>query len=153
MENDEEWMRYAFELARQAQAIGEVPVGAVVIYEDKIIGQGFNQPISHSDPTAHAEIMALRDAASHQGNYRLPGTTLYVTLEPCMMCAGAMVHARIDRLVYGAADPKTGVIDSHQQVFTEKTVNHKIKVSGGVLADECGELLSAFFKVRREDKR
>jgi tRNA(adenine34) deaminase len=153
MENDEEWMRYAFELARQAQAIGEVPVGAVVIYEDKIIGQGFNKPISHSDPTAHAEIMALRDAASHQGNYRLPGTTLYVTLEPCMMCAGAMVHARIDRLVYGAADPKTGVIDSHQQVFTEKTVNHKIKVSGGVLADECGELLSAFFKVRREDKR
>jgi tRNA(adenine34) deaminase len=97
--------------------------------------------------------MALRDAASHQGNYRLPGTTLYVTLEPCMMCAGAMVHARIDRLVYGAADPKTGVIDSHQQVFAEKTVNHKIKVSGGVLANECGELLSAFFKARRESKR
>jgi len=153
MENDEEWMRYALELARQAQATDEVPVGAVVVYEEKIIGRGFNQPISHSDPTAHAEIMALRAAASIQDNYRLPGTTLYVTLEPCMMCAGAMVHARIDRLVYGAADPKTGVIDSHQGVFAEKTVNHKIKVSGGILANECGELLSAFFKARRETKR
>ena len=151
--HDENWMQSALDLAMQAQAVDEVPVGAVVVYKDQIIGQGFNQPISHSDPTAHAEIMALRDAASHQGNYRLPGTTLYVTLEPCMMCAGAMVHARIDRLVYGAADPKTGVIDSHQQVFAEKTVNHKIKVSGGVLANECGELLSAFFKARRETKR
>ena len=151
--NDEDWMQSALDLARQAQAAGEVPVGAIVVYEDRIIGRGFNQPISHSDPTAHAEIMALRDAAEKLGNYRLPGTTLYVTLEPCMMCAGAMVHARIDRLVYGASDPKTGIIDTHLQAFEQKTVNHKIKVTGGVLAAKCGELLSTFFQARREAKR
>jgi len=151
--HDEDWMQSALDLARQAQTLDEVPVGAIVVYEDQIIGRGFNQPILHNDPTAHAEIMALRDAAEKLGNYRLPGTTLYVTLEPCMMCAGAMVHARIARLVYGATDPKTGIIDSHLQAFEQKTVNHKIEVTGGILAPACGELLSAFFQARREAKK
>ena len=148
-ESDDDWMQQALELARMAEAKGEVPVGALIVSGNSVIGQGFNRPISASDPTAHAEIIALRDAATRLNNYRMPGTTLYVTLEPCMMCAGAMVHARIDRLVYGASDPKTGVIDSHQQVFQQQTVNHRIAVTSGIMAEECGAMLSTFFRKRR----
>ena len=143
-------MAKAIELAIQAEAMEEVPVGSIVVYDDKVVGHGFNQPISADDPTAHAEIVALRDAANLLGNYRLPGVTLYVTLEPCMMCAGAMIHSRIDRLVYGASDPKTGVISSHLCAFDQPVVNHKIAVTGGVMAEECGSLLSAFFRKKRE---
>jgi len=153
MRSDEEWMQDALDLARQAQDADEVPVGAIVVYNEEIIGQGYNQPITHQDPTAHAEIVALRDASRHLDNYRIPGASLSVTLEPCMMCAGAMVHARIKRLVYGAADPKTGIIDSHLQLLRQKTINHEIEVTGGVMADECGELLSAFFRNKRRDKK
>ena len=150
--NDEDWMRQAIGLAQQAEAVGEVPVGAVIVLNNEAIGTGFNQPIKHNDPTSHAEIVALRAAAKHMSNYRIPGATLYVTLEPCLMCAGAMLHARIERLVYGAPDPKTGVIDSHQQVFKQHTALHQIQVSRGVLTDECGDLLSAFFKAKRVRK-
>ena len=148
-ESDDYWMQHAFELARKAEASGEVPVGAVIVADGRIIGQGFNSPISTSDPTAHAEIIALRDAALHMRNYRMPGTTLYVTLEPCMMCAGAMVHARVERLVYGAADPKTGIIDSHLNLLDQETVNHRIQVTSGVMQDECSSILRTFFRNKR----
>jgi tRNA(adenine34) deaminase len=147
--NDESWMNEALALARAAGAAGEVPVGAVVVLDGEIIGRGFNQPIGRHDPTAHAEVMALRDAATRLGNYRLPGATLYVTLEPCMMCAGAIMHARIARVVFGAADPKTGVAGSVLDLFSEARLNHHAETAGGVLATECGQLLSSFFAARR----
>ena len=147
--NDEAFMREALLLAKQAWADGEVPVGAVVVQEEEIIGRGYNRPISGHDPTAHAEIQALRDAALHLGNYRLPGCTLYVTIEPCTMCAGAIIHARIARVVYGARDAKTGAHGSVVDLFAEPRLNFHAEVIGGVLAEECGKLLSDFFAERR----
>ena len=144
-QSDEHFMRHALELARRAQAEGEVPVGAVVVLDEKVIGEGWNRPISASDPTAHAEIQAMRAAASTRQNYRLVGATLYVTLEPCAMCVGAMFHARIRRVVFGAADPKTGAAGSTVNLFEEQRLNHHALVLGGVLAAECGALLSDFF--------
>jgi tRNA(adenine34) deaminase len=146
---DEEFMRRALTLARRAQDEGEVPVGALVVLDEKVIGEGWNRPISASDPSAHAEIQAMRAAASERKNYRLNGSTLYVTLEPCAMCVGAMFHARIRRVVYGAADPKTGAAGSTVNLFEEKRLNHHALVEGGVLATECGALLSGFFASRR----
>lgn len=142
-------MRAALDLAREAATLDEVPVGALVVVDGDIVGRGFNQPISRHDPTAHAEIMALRDAASRLGNYRLPGSTLYVTLEPCVMCAGAIMHARVARVVFGARDPKTGAAGSVVDLFAEGRLNHHAEIEGGVLADECGRLLSSFFAARR----
>ena len=147
--NDQAFMREALMQAQQAYARHEVPVGAVVVKAGKIIGRGFNQPISGSDPTAHAEIMALREAARVTGNYRLPGCALYVTLEPCVMCAGAIMHARIARVIFGAPDPKTGACGSVTNVFAEEKLNHHTTVTGGILAEECGILLKDFFAVRR----
>jgi tRNA(adenine34) deaminase len=147
--SDEHFMRHALGLARRAQEEGEVPVGAVVVLEEKVIGEGWNRPISASDPSAHAEIQAMRAAASARNNYRLMGATLYVTLEPCAMCVGAMFHARIRRVVFGAADPKTGAAGSTLNLFEEKRLNHHALVEGGVLATECGALLSGFFASRR----
>jgi len=146
---DEEFMREALTLARQAEAAGEVPVGAVLVKDGVVIGSGSNHPIGAHDPTAHAEIAALRTAAAGLGNYRLLDTTLYVTLEPCVMCAGAMVHARVKRLVYGAADPKTGAAGSVFNLTHAEPLNHRLEVEGGVLAEECGELLKGFFARRR----
>ncbi len=142
-------MRAALALAREAATLDEVPVGAVVVVDGDIVGGGFNQPISRSDPTAHAEVIALRAAAARLGNYRLPGATLYVTLEPCVMCAGAIMHARIGRIVFGARDPKTGAAGSVIDLFSEARLNHHADIEGGVLADECGALLSGFFATRR----
>lgn len=147
--NDEDYMRAALEQARQAGACDEVPVGAVVVLEGEIVGRGFNQPIGRHDPTAHAEIMALRDAAARLGNYRLPGCVLYVTLEPCVMCSGAIMHARIARVVYGARDPKTGAAGSVLDLFAETRLNHHASIEGGLLADDCGRMLSSFFAARR----
>jgi tRNA(adenine34) deaminase len=147
--SDDDFMRHALVLARRAQEEGEVPVGAVVVLDEQIIGEGWNRPISASDPSAHAEIQAMRAAASARKNYRLVGATLYVTLEPCAMCVGAMFHARIRRVVYGAADPKTGAAGSTVNLFEEKRLNHHALVQGSVLAAECGALLSAFFASRR----
>lgn len=148
---DEDYMRAALNLARLAQEAGEVPVGAVVVNEDgRIIGRGSNQPICGSDPTAHAEIIALRDAAQYLGNYRMPGCTLFATLEPCVMCSGAIFHARIARVIYGAADVKTGAAGSVVNLYAEQRLNHHAQVIGGVLAEECSALISNFFKSRRE---
>jgi tRNA(adenine34) deaminase len=146
---DESFMREALALAQEAGANNEVPVGAVVVKDSEIIGRGFNAPILCSDPTAHAEVRALRTAALHLGNYRLSGCTLYVTLEPCAMCAGAIMHARIARLVYGASDPKTGAGGSVVDLFAEPRLNHHTEVSSGILATESGNLLRAFFRERR----
>ena len=150
--NDEFFMREALSLARAAECLGEVPVGAVVVFEGKIVGRGFNSPIGESDPTAHAEIAALRDAARSLENYRLPGCELFVTLEPCAMCAGAILHSRIARVVYGARDPKTGVHGSVVDLFAVDRLNHHTVVIGGVLAEECGQVLSGFFAARRAKK-
>jgi len=147
--NDEVFMRAALEQARMAGTCDEVPVGAVVVLDGEIVGRGFNHPIGLHDPTAHAEVMALRDAAARLGNYRLPGCELYVTLEPCAMCCGAIMHSRIARVVFGARDPKTGVAGSVIDLFAEPRLNHHADVEGGLLADECGGLLSAFFAARR----
>lgn len=147
---DEGFMAEALRLAREGGTIGEVPVGAVVVSDGEIIGRGFNAPISRHDPTAHAEIVALREAASHMGNYRLPGCELYVTLEPCVMCAGAIIHARIARVVYGASDPKTGACGSVVNLFGEPRLNFHATVSAGVMATECAALLTSFFTARRE---
>ena len=147
--NDETFMREALTLAQQAWAEGEVPVGAVVVQAGEVIGRGFNRPISGHDPTAHAEIQALRAAAQHVGNYRLPGCTLYVTIEPCIMCTGAIMHARIARVVYGARDAKTGAHGSVVDLFAEPRLNFHAEVVPGVLAQECGKLLSDFFAQRR----
>lgn len=151
--NDIDYMRIALELAAQAQHLGEVPVGAVVVREGEIVGRGFNQPISRHDPSAHAEMMALRDAAQTLGNYRLVGCELFVTLEPCLMCAGAIMHARIARLVFGAADFKTGVSGSVLNVFNETRLNHHTQVQGGVLAELCSVTLSNFFAARRAQQK
>ena len=143
------WMRQALDQAKNAWALGEVPVGAVVVRDGEVIATGFNQPIGNHDPTAHAEIMALRAAATILGNYRLPGCELFVTLEPCAMCAGAMMHARLARVVYGATDPKTGACGSIVDLFAQERLNHHTQLVGGVLADECGALLREFFAERR----
>jgi tRNA(adenine34) deaminase len=148
--SDEFFMREAISLARAAECLGEVPVGALVVRDGLIVGRGFNSPIGSSDPTAHAEIAALRDAARNLGNYRLPGCDLYVTLEPCAMCAGAITHSRIRRVIYGARDPKTGVHGSVVDLFGVERLNHHATVEGGVLAEECSTLLSAFFAGRRK---
>lgn len=147
--DDSEFMGLALELAREAGAAGEVPVGALLVVGGEVLGRGFNQPIGRHDPTAHAEIMALRDAAMRLGNYRLPGSTLYVTLEPCAMCAGAIMHARIDRVVFGARDPKTGAAGSVIDLFAESRLNHHTVITGDVLDEQCGSLLSGFFAARR----
>ena len=146
---DDFYMREALALAAIAESHGEVPVGAVVVSDGAIIGRGYNQPITSHDPSAHAEIIAMRDAASRSGNYRLTGCELYVTLEPCVMCAGAIMHARIARLVFGAADPKTGACGSIVNLFAEASLNHHATVVPGVMAVECGARLSAFFSQRR----
>jgi tRNA(adenine34) deaminase len=147
--DDEAFMLAALEQAREAQAAGEVPVGAVVVRDGAIVGTGSNAPIGRHDPTAHAEILALRDAANRLGNYRLPGCVLYVTLEPCAMCVGAMLHARIARLVYGAADPKTGACGSVINLFAEPRLNHHASLTAGIMAEECGALLREFFAAKR----
>jgi tRNA(adenine34) deaminase len=147
------FMRLALEQAEQARALGEVPVGAIVTLGGEVIGSGFNQPISKHDPSAHAEILALRAAALSTQNYRLPGTTLYVTLEPCAMCAGAIMHSRISRVVYGANDLKTGVHTSTTALFDDKRLNHHATIEGGVLAMQCAAALSSFFSERRLRKK
>ena len=149
VELDRQFMQQALDQAKLAAAAGEVPVGAVLVRDGEVISTGFNQPITNSDPSAHAEMMALRAAASDESNYRLPGTTLYVTLEPCTMCAGAMLHARVDRVVFGATDPKTGAAGSVLNVFSEKQINHQTVVEGGIMREECGQILRDFFKERR----
>lgn len=146
---DELWMEEALRLAARAELAGEVPIGAVVVSEGRIIGRGCNQVIALNDPTAHAEMLALREAAAAQGNYRLSGCTLYVTLEPCSMCAGAMTHARMERLVYAAADPKAGAAGGLLQVLNHPGLNHQVQVTAGVLAGRAQELLQAFFRQRR----
>ncbi|HWT71993.1 MAG TPA: tRNA adenosine(34) deaminase TadA [Oxalicibacterium sp.] len=148
--DDAVYMRQALDQARNAWALGEVPVGAVVVKDGAIVATGFNQPIGTHDPTAHAEIMALRAAATILGNYRLPGCELFVTLEPCAMCSGAMMHARLARVVYGASDPKTGTCGSIVNLFEQERLNHHTELVGGVLADECGDLLREFFAERRK---
>ena len=147
--DDSGFMGLALDLAREAGAAGEVPVGALIVLDGEVVGRGCNQPIGRHDPTAHAEVMALRDAATRLGNYRLPGATLYVTLEPCAMCAGAIMQARIGRVVFGARDPKTGAAGSVIDLFAETRLNHHASVSGDVLAEQCGSLLSGFFAARR----
>ena len=152
--NDAAWMQQALLQAESAAALEEVPVGAVLVDADgELIAAGHNQPISAQDPSAHAEIVVLRAAAKKLANYRLPGTTLYVTLEPCVMCVGALVHARVARLVYGATEPKTGAIESAQKLFETGEFNHSPEIVGGVLADECGALLTRFFEQRRAARR
>tara|TARA_B110000902_G_C14077223_1_gene501660 strand:+ start:134 stop:604 length:471 start_codon:yes stop_codon:yes gene_type:complete len=147
---DIDYMQQAIALAQQAAEQGEVPVGAIIVKDGAIIGKGSNTPINTHDPTAHAEIIAMRDAAQRIGNYRLVDCTLYVTLEPCAMCTGAMQHARIARVVYGASDAKTGACGSVVDLMAETKLNHHAVVEGGVLAGECGSLLSTFFKARRQ---
>lgn len=146
---DQEFMRLALELAAEGAALGEVPVGAVLVQHGQVIGRGFNRPISGSDPSAHAEMVAIRAAAQAASNYRLPGSTLYVTLEPCSMCAGLIVHSRVSRVVYGALEPKAGVVQSQGRFFEQGFLNHRVMFEGGVLAEECGRILSEFFKARR----
>ena len=150
---DEQWMAQALALAEAAAARGEVPVGAVVVCDDAVVGRGGNAPIADNDPTAHAEIFALREAARVLGNYRLPGCALYVTLEPCAMCAGAILHARLSRLVFGARDPKTGACGSVIDLFAQPRLNHHTAVTPGVAAEACGELLTRFFAARRQKSR
>lgn len=151
--NDRYWMARALQLAQQAAVAGEVPVGAIVVLDDKEIGAGFNAPISGCDPTAHAEIRALRDAAARVGNYRLSGATLYVTLEPCTMCVGAIVHGRISRLVYGATEPKAGAVKSARRTLDEPHLNWVVEATGGVLEQQCSEIISEFFSRRRAEIR
>ncbi|MGB2065191.1 MAG: tRNA adenosine(34) deaminase TadA [Marinomonas gallaica] len=153
LEKDEFWMAKALELAQEAAAESEIPVGALVVLNDEIIGQGFNSPIHTCDPTAHAEIQAIRDACQKMNNYRLPGATLYVTLEPCSMCAGAIIHSRVARVVYGATEPKSGVVESQLSFFDSSYLNHRVESLGGVLADQASEQLSNFFQYRREQKK
>ena len=146
---DQHWMQQALMLAERAAAAGEVPVGAVLVGGEDCIAEGWNQPIGRHDPTAHAEVVALRAAGVSQANYRLTGTTLYVTLEPCLMCVGAIVHARVQRLVFGACDPKSGAVTTCVHGFDLPRLNHRVESTGGVMAEECGDLLKAFFRNRR----
>jgi tRNA(adenine34) deaminase len=148
---DERFMRAALDQALEAGGRGEVPVGAVVVLDDAVVGAGFNQPIAANDPTAHAEIQALRDAAARIGNYRLPDATLYVTIEPCQMCVGAMIHARIARVVYGAPEPKAGAIESAMHAHEHPSLNHRMRATGGVLEAECREIIQRFFRQRRAE--
>lgn len=150
--NDQYFMREALALAAQGALLGEVPVGAVVVQNGEIIGRGYNCPISGSDPSAHAEMVAIREAAKAVDNYRLPGSTLYVTLEPCSMCAGLIVHSRVARVVYGALEPKAGIVQSQGQFFSQGFLNHRVLFEGGVLGEECSGMLSEFFRLRRAAK-
>lgn len=152
-EQDEYWMRYALQLADNAQQQGEVPVGAVLVKDNQIIGEGWNQSIRLHDPSAHAEMMAIRDAGKNMLNYRLVGSCLYVTLEPCTMCAGLLIHSRIERLVFGASDLKTGAVGSLYDLLGDLRMNHQVEVKGGVMQQECGNKLSLFFKLRRKQKK
>ena len=149
VKDDAHWMHEALQLAEHAASHQEVPVGALLIKDGKVLGKGWNQPITRNDPSAHAELVALRNAANSIKNYRLVGTELFVTLEPCIMCVGAMLHARINRLVFGAYDPKTGAAGSVFNLLNDNRQNHDIKVKGGVLQDECAEILQEFFRKRR----
>ena len=149
VELDQQYMRMAIEQAKLAAQADEVPVGAVLVRDGQVISRAFNKPIANHDPSAHAEMLALREAALAEENYRMPGSTLYVTLEPCAMCAGAMLHARIDRVVFGAPDPKTGAAGSVLDLFASKQINHQTCVEGGIMGEECGQLLRDFFKGRR----
>ena len=149
MKNDQHWMAHALKLAKKAEEQGEVPIGAVIVRDDEIVGEGWNQPISNNDPTAHAEIQAMRAACSHIKNYRLPNTTLYVTLEPCIMCAGAIIHARINRVVYATKEPKTGAVGSCFDTFNTQQLNHHVHSEHGMLAEQSSELLQNFFRSRR----
>ncbi|MDQ3419919.1 MAG: tRNA adenosine(34) deaminase TadA [Acidobacteriota bacterium] len=142
-------MRAAIELGREGRRRGEVPVGAVVVLDGRVVGEGFNEPIGTNDPTAHAEIVALRDAGKRIGNYRLTGATVYVTIEPCQMCVGAMIHARIARVVYGTAEPRAGAIESAMRAHEHPTLNHRMETTGGVLEAECRELIQEFFRAKR----
>ena len=146
---DEEFMGAALELAREARERGEVPVGAVLVIDGEIMGRGFNQPVSRNDPTAHAEIVALRQAGREAGNYRLPGSTMYVTIEPCQMCVGAMVHARVARVVYGTPEPKAGAIESAMRAHEHPALNHRMEALGGVLEEDCRAVMQSFFASRR----
>ncbi|MFQ5644262.1 MAG: tRNA adenosine(34) deaminase TadA [Thiogranum sp.] len=148
-DTDRRWMEYALDLAGRAAEQGEVPVGAVIVRDGELLGEGWNRPISSNDPTAHAEIVALRAAARALGNYRLSGAALYVTLEPCLMCAGAMIHARIERLVFGASDPKRGAVNSTGHVFANQGLNHRVQTEGGIMSEQCARRLQAFFRERR----
>ena len=149
MNRDIDWMRHALELAARAEAEGEVPVGALVVRDDQVLGEGWNQPVALRDPTAHAEVLALRAAAQKIGDYRLGGATLYVTLEPCPMCAAAIAHARIARLVFGAWDPRQGAAGSAFNLVAPEALNHRVDAFGGVLSEECGAMLKKFFEARR----
>ena len=151
--NDEYYMQKALVLAGRAASLGEVPVGALVVIDKQIVAEGWNQPIGSHDPTAHAEIVALRAAANAVANYRLTNSTLYVTVEPCSMCAGALIHARVGRLVYGCSEPKSGVVESNACLLAADYVNHRVDFRGGVLADECSSIISSFFKMRRLAKK
>ncbi|CAA0089967.1 tRNA-specific adenosine deaminase [Zhongshania aliphaticivorans] len=151
--SDEYWMHKAQALALRADALNEVPVGALIVRDNVVIGEGFNQPITQHDPTAHAEIIALRNAGQSEANYRLPNATMYVTVEPCAMCAGAIIHSRVSRLVFGATEPKAGAVCSHLQLFEQPQMNHRVTWRGGVLAVEATAILKAFFARRREEKR
>jgi tRNA(adenine34) deaminase len=149
MHADEYWMQQALDCAKQAEAKGEVPVGAVIVKDDTLVSSGYNKSIINHDPSAHAEIQALRMAGEKTQNYRLLGTTLYVTLEPCVMCIGAILHARVERLVFGAYDPRAGAVVSLFKIADEQSLNHRLKYTGGVLAETCGDMLRSFFKQRR----
>jgi tRNA(adenine34) deaminase len=151
--DDHYWMRRALQLALQADALGEVPVGALVVLDNEIIGEGWNSPITNHDPTAHAEIMALRNAAASVQNYRLPKSTLYVTLEPCAMCAGAIVHSRVERVVFATLEPKAGVVVSNNHFFDEPSLNHKVNYEGGVCEGEASYIVKSFFKRRRAEAK
>lgn len=153
MAEDDVYMRMALDLAAQAAAAGEVPVGAVVVRDGEVLGQGWNRPISTCDATAHAEIVALREASRACGNYRLPGATLYVTIEPCTMCVGAMIHARVERVVFGAPEPKAGALVSRLNLAEANHWNHRLQVTGDVCAEEAAEIMRAFFQMRREQAR
>nr|CAA6824901.1 MAG: tRNA-specific adenosine-34 deaminase (EC [uncultured Thiotrichaceae bacterium] len=151
--DNEYWMEHALKLADRAGDEGEVPVGAVLVRDGLVLGEGWNQPIAHHDPSAHAEIMAMRNAGVKAENYRLPGTTLYVTLEPCVMCSGAMLHARVDKVVFGAFDPKTGAAGSVFDLLKDPRHYHRMEVEGGVLQARCAEQLQSFFRRRRQAKK
>ncbi|MCG8672726.1 MAG: tRNA adenosine(34) deaminase TadA [Pseudomonadales bacterium] len=146
-------MQRALMLAEKAEQLGEVPVGALLVQDGKVVGEGFNQPIAALDPTAHAEIAAIRDACQRLNNYRIPNTTLYVTLEPCAMCAGAIVHARIDRVIFAASEPKAGAIKSTQRFFEQPQLNHQVQFQSGLMQSEASAMLSDFFKRRRQEKK